>query len=333
MQKIILIIILFIITTVIYSQDPCSDVPEVYYASRRYNTVQIGAQCWLQENLDVGTMIQGNQNQTNNNIIEKYCYNNDPNNCINYGGLYQWDEAMAFSTTPGTKGICPDGWHIPTKAEYETLAAAVSNNGNALKAIGQGSVQYGGVGTNTSGFSTLLTGFRDGYYFNFFVYLGGYTNFWSSSEYNTNNANYMDLGYYDSRIIFSNVSKGQGFSVRCLKDASTTSVEQEEGLPTTFELMQNYPNPFNPSTAISYRLSAFSKVSLKVFDVLGKEVATLVNEYQQPGNFVKTFHGTSLPSGIYFYRLQVYPANGGAGDPSLRSGQGFTDSKKMLLIK
>jgi len=128
----------------------------------------------------------------------------------------------------------------------------------------------------------------------------------------------MGLSIPSSSIYFSNFNKNYGLSVRCLKDASTTSVEQEEGLPTSFELMQNYPNPFNPSTVISYRLSAFSKVSLKVFDILGKEVATLVNEYQQPGNFVKTFHGTSLPSGIYFYRLQA---------------DNFTDSKKMILIK
>lgn len=99
---------------------------------------------------------------------------------------------------------------------------------------------------------------------------------------------------------------------------SLAAVEQEEGLPTKFELMQNYPNPFNPSTAISYRLSAFSNVSLKVFDLLGQEVATLVNENQQPGNYVKTFDATSLPSGIYFYRLQ-------AGN--------FITSKKMMLLK
>lgn len=103
-------------------------------------------------------------------------------------------------------------------------------------------------------------------------------------------------------------------------------VEQENKIPADYSLSQNFPNPFNPCTTISYQLSAFSKVTLKVFDVLGREVSTLVNEYQQPGNFVKTFHGTSLPSGIYFYRLQV-------SDPSLGSGQGFTDSKKMLLIK
>ena len=322
MQKIILLIMLFMTATIIYSQDPCPGEPTVAYAGKTYNTVQIGTQCWLKENLDIGTMIPGNQNQTNNSIIEKYCYNNDPNNCTTYGGLYQWNEAMAYSTTPGTKGICPDGWHIPTYAELQTLGTAVSSNGKALKAIGQGTGN--GTGTNTSGFSALLAGYR--YYNSNFEALGNNTFFWSSTEFSTNYAYIMYLGGSDINLYFYNRDKGSGYSVRCLKGDGVTSVEKEEGLPTEFQLMQNYPNPFNPSTVISYQIPAFSKVTLKVFDVLGKEVATLVNEYQQSGNFVKTFHGTSLPSGIYFYRLQV-------SDPSLRSGQDFTDTKKMMLIK
>ncbi|MFA5806018.1 MAG: FISUMP domain-containing protein [Melioribacteraceae bacterium] len=305
--------------------NPCSGVSTVTYADKTYNTVQIGAQCWLKENLDVGTMIQGSQNASNNSTIEKYCYDNDPNQCKIYGGLYQWNEAMAYSTTPGTQGICPGGWHIPTKAEFETLAASVNNDGNALIKTGE----VTGAETNTSGFTALWAGYRSssgsfGFYNHYFL---------SSTEFYSVDTYPLGLSIPNSSIYFSNFNKNYGFSVRCLKDASTTDVEEKEILPNLFQLMQNYPNPFNPSTAISYRLSAFSKVLLKVYDILGKEVAMLVNEYQQPGNFVKTFDGTSLSSGIYFYKLQVYPANGGAGNPSLRSGQGFTDSKKMLLIK
>ena len=93
---------------------------------------------------------------------------------------------------------------------------------------------------------------------------------------------------------------------------------KESKLPFGFELHQNYPNPFNPETTISYKVQAASQVSLKVFDVLGREVATLVNEFQQPGSYVKTLHATSLPSGIYFYRLQ-------AGS--------FISTKKMILLQ
>ena len=75
----------------------------VSYGGKDYNTVLIGSQCWLKENLDVGTMINGSNQQTNNGIIEKYCYNNVPNNCSTYGGLYQWNEAMQYFTTPMVK--------------------------------------------------------------------------------------------------------------------------------------------------------------------------------------------------------------------------------------
>jgi aminopeptidase N len=105
--------------------------------------------------------------------------------------------------------------------------------------------------------------------------------------------------------------------------------------PYTFELYQNYPNPFNPSTVISYQLSVISKVSLKIYDVLGKEVATLVNEVQQAGEHKVIFNvetpypkGTSMasfPSGVYFYQLWVSTPSG--------KSDNFIDTKKMILIK
>jgi len=101
-------------------------------------------------------MIQGIQNQSNNGIIEKYCYNNDSNYCDIYGGLYQWHEAMAYETASSTKGICPEGWHIPSQEEFEILATTVNNNANALKTVGQ---SLGS--TNESNFSGLLGGTRD----------------------------------------------------------------------------------------------------------------------------------------------------------------------------
>jgi uncharacterized protein (TIGR02145 family) len=187
-------------------------IPSVTYQGKLYNTVEIGSQCWLKENLDVGIIIQ-NQNANNNGIIEKYCYNNDANNCNIYGGLYQWEEAMQYVTTEKTQGICPTGWHIPTKAEFETLAAAVNNNGNALKAIGQGTGS--GAGTNTSGFSALLAGIP-----NYPGTLGTNTTIWSSTDDN-NNVVYairLALNDLDGNIYLSYYQKAHGNSVRCLKD-------------------------------------------------------------------------------------------------------------------
>jgi uncharacterized protein (TIGR02145 family) len=188
---------------------------KVNYGGKYYNTVLIGNQCWLKENLDIGTRINGSLNQTNNSTIEKYCYDDVPSNCITYGGLYQWNEAMQFITTEGAKGICPTGWHIPRQSEFEILASTVIWNSNALKREDQGF--GGGQGTNTSGFSALLAGYRD-YTGGNFSALGSHGRFWSSTVSDASNA-------YDLLLVSSNGSinlhsnyKDYGFSVRCIKD-------------------------------------------------------------------------------------------------------------------
>jgi uncharacterized protein (TIGR02145 family) len=200
----------------------CPSIPTVTYSGKTYNTIQIGTQCWLKENLDVGTMIDSLANSSNNGIIEKYCYGNNPANCTTYGGLYQWAEAVQYQNgatnttvtnpplTGNVQGICPSGWHIPTYAEYQTLGTAVGNDGNALRAVGRG------AGTNTSGFSALWAGYR----FNggFFVLLDYYTHFWSSSEFSASDAINMLLYNSDSTIFFYFNYKVNGFSVRCTKD-------------------------------------------------------------------------------------------------------------------
>ncbi|MBU0764492.1 MAG: hypothetical protein KJ607_06635, partial [Bacteroidetes bacterium] len=83
-----------------------------------YNAVIIGTQCWMAENLNIGTYRNNSVDQSNNSIFEKYCYNNTPANCDIYGGLYQWDEAMQYVTEESVQGICPDGWHFPSDGEW-----------------------------------------------------------------------------------------------------------------------------------------------------------------------------------------------------------------------
>ncbi len=192
----------------------CPDIPTVDYAGKIYNTVLIGEQCWLRENLDVGLMITSNSkndNQRSNNIIEKFCYDNDTNNCVLFGGLYQWDEIMQYDSVK--QGICPNGWHIPTQAEYEILNNTVGKNGNALKTVGKDNVS-----TNTSGFSALLSGFRsslDGS----FHRISSSTNFWSStSKGKSGDAYRMTLFNSVAIVSLSSSNKYRGYSVRCLKD-------------------------------------------------------------------------------------------------------------------
>jgi hypothetical protein len=94
----------------------------------------------------------------------------------------------------------------------------------------------------------------------------------------------------------------------------------------TYKLEQNYPNPFNPSTSIEYSVGSMEYVTIKVFDVLGNEIATLVNEEKPTGRYEVEFNAEKLSSGIYFYQLK-------AGGPEINSGQGFIETKKMLLLK
>jgi hypothetical protein len=76
---------------------PSPGTPIVTYEGQVYNTIQIFSQCWLKENLNVGTMIPGTREMSNNSVIEKYCYNNEQDSCTKYGGLYQWDEMMQYT--------------------------------------------------------------------------------------------------------------------------------------------------------------------------------------------------------------------------------------------
>lgn len=98
-----------------------------------------------------------------------------------------------------------------------------------------------------------------------------------------------------------------------------TGMSGNQEIPTTFELKQNYPNPFNPSTRIEYNLSKASYVTIKVYDVLGKQVALLADKYELAGNHLVSFDAARLTSGVYFY--------------TITTDNGFTDTKRMILAK
>ena len=108
------------------------------------------------------------------------------------------------------------------------------------------------------------------------------------------------------------------FAARCYNCIVTGITNNGNTIPETYSLKQNYPNPFNPVTKINYALPKNGFVSLKVYDVLGKEIVNLVNEKKVAGNYSVDFNANSLTSGVYFYRLEV---------------NGFVDTKKMMLVK
>jgi len=149
-----------------------------------YDVVKIGNQCWMAENLNVGTRIDGVDEMADTGTIEKYCYDDNEANCTTYGGLYQWDEAMQYTETEGTQGICSTGWHIPTDAEQNTLDQYLTAEGGTCDTSRSGVWDCAPAGTalkelGSSGFEAVLSGDRDtnGAFYN----SGTYTYFWSSS--------------------------------------------------------------------------------------------------------------------------------------------------------
>ena len=109
-----------------------------------------------------------------------------------------------------------------------------------------------------------------------------------------------------------------GMGAEAVNLCNITGVEYKSELPTGYELKQNYPNPFNPSTTLSFVIGHKSFVSLKVFDILGNEIAKIVNEEKPAGEYEVAFNAAGLPSGVYFYSLK-------AGD--------YSDTKKLILLK
>ena len=186
-----------------------------------YDTVLIGSQCWLKQNLKIGTKLaSGSTMPADNGIIEKWCYDNSDANCAAYGGLYSWDEAMQYSTTEGAQGICPAGWHIPTDAEQYTLENYLKDVGQTCDASRVGwDCATAGAKLKTIGsspnFDGRLAGLRntDGS----FHYLGTGAYFWSSSQ-SGSSAWYRGLGSSYATVYRLLASKAYGFSVRCLKD-------------------------------------------------------------------------------------------------------------------
>ncbi|MFA4943009.1 MAG: FISUMP domain-containing protein [Patescibacteria group bacterium] len=198
-----------------------------------YDTVLINNQCWLKQNINIGTRINGAGAQSNNSVLEKYCYSDNSANCTTYGALYQWDEAMQYSEATGAQGVCPSGWHIPTDTEKNALDQYLTDTPNTCNASRNGTRECANAGgklkevgtshwaspnteaTNSFGFTALPAGARraDGS----FSYQGSYAFFWSSSI-SGSSVWRRNLTSDNSTVDRSASDQTLGFSVRCLKD-------------------------------------------------------------------------------------------------------------------
>lgn len=205
---------------------------------KSYKTVLIGSQCWMAENLNVGTFSTLANQGTSCSSIQKYCYSDTESNCnTNFGtygttgAYYQWNQAMCGSTIAGTQGICPSGWHIPTHSEITILERAVcalsgSTTCNSTFPDNTSTTGWRGsssqaVGTNlkplgSTGFNDLLIGYRNknaGSFSNMFSY--GYL--WSSTQ-SGSSAWYRRVGDGYSSVYRNKVSKNYALPIRCVKD-------------------------------------------------------------------------------------------------------------------
>jgi uncharacterized protein (TIGR02145 family) len=187
---------------------------------KTYSTVLIGTQCWMAQNLNVGTRINGSGNQNDNSSIEKYCYGDNESNCDIYGGLYQWNEMMQYSTTPGIKGICPNDWHLPTHAEWTVLTNYLGGTivaGGKMKETGTTHWISPNTGaTNSSGFAAFPGGNR--YHTGAFTDISQYGYFWSSTGVYSNSAWVRYLYYSTAEVLLQGTDKTLGLNVRCLHD-------------------------------------------------------------------------------------------------------------------
>ena len=212
-----------------------------------------GSQVWASTNLNVGTRINGGTDQTHDGTVEKWCYNNLESNCDIYGGLYDWDEAMTYSTVVtfscdpcGSSGIqanCPAGFHIPTDLEWARWEYCIENTiaptgsttlatfqttggwrGSSTAGVGPGdkmkvtsSNSPAWNGTNTSGFAALPAGF---YNVGPFTNLGSYAYYWSATVYSSSDAYARYMNTDNGAQVFRTlgINKDYGYSVRCLQN-------------------------------------------------------------------------------------------------------------------
>jgi len=180
----------------------------------------------------------------------------------------------------------------PTNSAYPIIAQFFATDGN-----GQGKIYIG---------SDIFT--EEDYYNNIGI-----------AEFE--NIYYLGASSTDSITATATDNEGNTseFSYSTVVEVETSLEILNNKNPNTFSLSQNYPNPFNPSTRISYSISRSDFISLKVYDLLGREIQTLVNEFQQANSYSIDFNASGLASGVYFYRLYV--------------GKDIIETKKMLLLQ
>jgi len=166
-------------------------------------------------------------------------------------------------------------------------------------------------------FSSINTGWAGGSYGYLYKTIdGGYN--WIRENTGTDQRFWGSIWFYNDSIGWGVGGAGKIMHTTTGGQSLVNITSNENKVPESFRLYQNYPNPFNPVTKINFALPKQGFVTIKIYDVLGREVRTLVNEVKTPGNYIVEFNANELASGVYFYKIEV---------------NGFSDVKRMILIK
>ncbi|MFH0735848.1 MAG: FISUMP domain-containing protein [bacterium] len=283
-----------------------------------YNTVTIGTQVWMKENLKTTKYNNGDTIGTTHPAAlyyfgedtPKYQWAYEGNDSIAaiYGRLYTW-----HAITDSRK-VCPTGWHVPTVVEWRTLVNFLGGEAAAHGKLKEAGTTHwkspNSDATNESGF----TGLPGGSHWDLeFVDIGTCGHYWSASGVNAEYAwrQLLNYRYMGANTIFGYAEKKIGWSVRCLRDTPVSVDDSNNGkhIPDEIKLNQNYPNPFNPSTNIQYSLSKPSQVKLSIYNMLGQKIKTLVDSFQNGSSYSIVWDATDdknnpVCSGAYFYRLE-----------------------------
>ncbi len=310
----------------------CPDIPSVTdYDGNIYNTVKIGNQCWMRENLRTEHYSDGTEiamgNTYSNSTPYRYNPDNDHSVVATYGYLYNWTAVIHPSTSSsvnrsGVQGICPEGWHVPSEAEWMQLFDFVSsqsenvcnsNTSYIAKSLAATRGWYTHDGTcsigndrttnNVTGFSALPAGFYAlGNYFTF----GDYVSYWSATENSNSKVFGHSLIYYDAIVYNGDVDKDNAISVRCLLDE-----EQDPVVPTVI------------TSAVYTQLSLTSAISGGIVtstggaDVTARGVCwstlplpTLADSHSVDGGGTGSFSSniTGLAAGTSYY-VRAYATN------------------------
>ena len=314
MKKPYIFLLCFTILTgnVLKAQWNCGDTLVDSRDGKKYATKLFGTACWMKENLNYGTVVPSyttsstHSDMHNDGIAEKYCSDGITGNCATYGGLYEWDELMNYSTVAGGQGLCPAGWHVPTNTEWKTMLTAAGINlvgpiatgtgtatgANTLKALGTGIGS--GVGTNTTGFTALPAGDRDA--FGIFYGIGQRYIFWSSNEKNTNGGTaYLFMLYRENDTIYhwNDAQKITGLACRCVKNASTSVEELYEG----YNPIEIYPDPATDHISLKIDPNN-SELYFSIYNSMGSVV------YEGIADRNKQISTNNLNSGLYYIRVK-----------------------------